>query len=94
MAKKQEETGWLIERHVYSTLYFWAGLPDKDGFREDANLAVRFCREEDASRVLSSICGGMGRVAEHKWLENKAANTKQLEAMCTGQSDCLCIKCY
>jgi hypothetical protein len=66
------KTGWLIEvfdyreRPLWWTASCWSG----NEFSYDANEAVRFCRREDAERVIA----GKGwkpekyRATEHRWL--------------------------
>lgn len=69
MAREEDYAmNWLIERYIANELHYWEpGSPQ--GFTRDVNDAVRFCREQDAMRVLFHSCGGLGRVASHGWIE-------------------------
>jgi hypothetical protein len=71
-------TGWLIERYNNSMLTFWCGHKPED-FRADVDNAIRFAREEDAAIVLSWLCNGNGRVAEHQWGQHDITNDQKLE---------------
>lgn len=64
-----EEKGWVIERYLNSKLYYWEGERlDDVGFVTDHARALRFARQEDASKVLSWLLNANGRVAEHVWV--------------------------
>ena len=68
MTDANRQDGWLIERHVNSQLLYWSGRKTGDeSFCQDVFEAVRFAREEDASRVLAWCLNGQGRVAEHRF---------------------------
>lgn len=66
MSDQKKMTGWLIERYNNSILTFWCGHNQTD-FRAELDNAIRFARAEDAAAVLSWLCTGNGRVAEHQW---------------------------
>jgi hypothetical protein len=59
-------------------LTFWCGHKPED-FRADVDNAIRFAREEDAAIVLSWLCNGNGRVAEHQWGQHDITNDQKLE---------------
>jgi len=58
--------GWVIERYVNGELRYWCGRGIAD-FRPEHDEAIRFAREEDAAIVLSWLCDGQGRAAQHGW---------------------------
>jgi hypothetical protein len=69
------EFAYVIERGdspVSKPLYFAGfnkrGLPAL--WRDDPNLAVRFCRREDAEKVSYALIGLNNRVAEHGWMKD------------------------
>lgn len=66
--------GWLIERYKNNQLLFWCGH-NPNHFLPDLTKAIRFCRNEDASSVLSWLCEGNGRVAEHLWIKELSSPT-------------------
>ena len=67
-AVEGDESGWCIERHRMSELRYWDGTSVRDeSFVPQHTDAIRFARQVDASRVLSWLLGGHGRVAEHLW---------------------------
>lgn len=69
-AINNEESGWVIERYVNSSICYWEGR-SPDGFIPDNAKAIRFSREVDASIVLAWLCGGNGKVSEHMWIGGK-----------------------
>lgn len=73
-----QEFGWVVERHMHGKLHYWCGcLPSKQQeWKTDSSWAVRFCREQDAERILYTLCDGIGRSAQHGWgLEDDRART-------------------
>jgi hypothetical protein len=70
------EYGWVIERYIESTLHYWSGWENGSGreFTPEHFNAIRFARECDAMMVLSHVCGGIGRVAQHGWIGSMTGN--------------------
>lgn len=58
---ENEETGWLIESDTNPI--WWTG----DGWSVDSLNAVRFCREEDAWKVISALGIGCAKATSHMW---------------------------
>lgn len=81
------ESGWVIERFLFSELHYWTGdvfslAVDGDlfsrryldaGFKTDPNAALRFSRRQDAAMILRRLLADNGRVAEHIWLGKEKA---------------------
>jgi hypothetical protein len=70
------EYGWVIERYINSELHYWSGWAKESGrdFTRDHFNAIRFARECDAMMVLSHLCDGLGRVAQHGWIGSSTGN--------------------
>jgi hypothetical protein len=70
------EYGWVIERYIENTLHYWSGWESGSGreFTREHFNAIRFARECDAMMVLSHVCGGVGRVAQHGWIGSMTGN--------------------
>lgn len=66
------QSGWVIERYVNNDLRYWCGHR-ADDFRPVHTEAIRFARQEDANIVLGWLCEGVGRTAEHRWIDNVPA---------------------
>ena len=65
----EANTAWLIEMRNYVHLVpaWWGGT--RYGWRHDANEAVRFCRQEDAERVIESMPWKHNAIAtQHSWI--------------------------
>ena len=65
----EAETAWLIEMkdYVHPVPAWWGGT--RYGWRHDANEAVRFCRQEDAERVIESMPWKHNAIAtQHSWI--------------------------
>jgi hypothetical protein len=80
-----DETGWVIERYVNSELRYWCGHR-ADDFRPLYDDAIRFAREIDANIVLSRLCDGQGRVAEHKWISPPKPISTNAETGLSGET--------
>lgn len=73
-------SAWLIERYIGNVLHYWsadaweaARQPERNSprdWRPDVDLAIRFADERSALTVLKFVCGNLGRVAEHKWMQS------------------------
>ena len=62
------EVGWLIEEPSPAPPRWWAG--SRYGWTTDASRAVRFCREQDAQRVVESM-GWLNTevvITDHRWV--------------------------
>jgi hypothetical protein len=70
------EYGWVVERYIESQLHYWSGWPKSSGrdFTREHFNAIRFARERDAMMVLSHLCDGTGRVAQHGWISSATGN--------------------
>lgn len=65
-----EELGWVIEKNFGGILYYWDGRATiSSGWTKNNLDAIRFSRKEDAEKVLVGILDGLGKVAEHMWIE-------------------------
>ena len=70
MNGKDEEVGYVIERHLYSVLHYWTGhsLGTTAAWSPKPDDAIRFARAEDAAIVLGWLLAGEGNVTQHLWL--------------------------
>lgn len=74
-----DKTAWLIERHIGNVLHYWSGdawetareaaRNHPNDWRPDVDCAIRFADEKSALTVLKFVCGNVGRVAEHAWID-------------------------
>ena len=63
----RDETGWVIEQYIASTLHYWTGCPRKYWSTDNAR-ALRFARRCDAECMQSWHAESAGRVVEHMWV--------------------------
>lgn len=61
-----DEIGWVVERYRNGTLEYFEGR-GADTWTTKHNDAMRFSREEDASRACAWLCNDMGRATQHGW---------------------------
>lgn len=69
---------YLIERYYENSIQYFnccgergvtgAGEPPR-GWARDPNEAMQFARRVDANVALKYLCGNVGRVVEHLWVD-------------------------
>lgn len=62
---------WAIEQYQMCELMYWAGANTRreNVWNAKFDAAVKFADYESALRVLTDLCDGNGRVAEHEYVE-------------------------
>lgn len=84
---------WLIERYIHNRIHYWSagggGHGRSDGFSDRYEDAVRFSRFEDAAVVLSRLCEGYGRVAQHAWIDGVRCEHKNRGYRVPSHVECL-----
>lgn len=65
---------WVIEQYRQNQLHYWGGatLRRENMWATTFRDAVKFADRESANRVLTDLCEGLGRVAEHRFVETAA----------------------